>query len=131
MGALLLTALVFVSVGSAAQPGSADLRIAKSDGPDPVRVGGALTYTIDVVNLGPSPATGVTVTDNLPRGVDLISASGPAGNCPAQGGKVTCAIGWLNPVWRQLRRRRAHGDGDDRRHPSPHRHDSKHGDGQR
>ena len=98
MGALLLAAFVFASVGSAAQPGSANLKITKTDSPDPVRVGGSLTYTIGVENLGPDPATGVTVTDNLPRDVDLVSATGPGGNCAAQGGKVTCAIGSLNPV---------------------------------
>jgi len=98
-GALLLAAaFVFASVGSAAQPGSANLKITKTDGPDPVRVGTSLTYTIGVENLGPMPATGVVVTDNLPRGVDLVSAAGPAGNCAVQGGKVTCAIGSLNPV---------------------------------
>jgi hypothetical protein len=40
----------------------------------------------------------VTVADNLPGGVDLISATGPAGSCAAQGEKVTCAIGTLDPV---------------------------------
>jgi uncharacterized repeat protein (TIGR01451 family) len=97
-GALVLTAFVFASVGSAAQPGTANLKITKADSPDPVRVGTNLTYTIGVENLGPTPATGVTVTDNLPRGADLVSATGPAGNCAAQGGKVTCAIGSLNPI---------------------------------
>lgn len=38
------------------------------------------------------------MTDNLPKGVDLASASGPSGACAAQGGKVTCTIGSLNPV---------------------------------
>lgn len=99
MGALLLAAaFVFASIGSAAQPGSANLKITKTDSPDPVRVGGTLTYTIGVENLGPTPATGVTVIDNLPRGVDLVSAVGPSGNCAVQGGKVTCPIGSLNPV---------------------------------
>jgi uncharacterized repeat protein (TIGR01451 family) len=53
-------------------------------------VGSGLTYTIGVENLGPSPATNVTVTGNLPGGVDLVSATGPAGNCAVQGSKVTC-----------------------------------------
>jgi uncharacterized repeat protein (TIGR01451 family) len=97
-GAVILTALAFAGLGGAAQPGSANLKITKSDSPDPVRVGSSLTYTIGVENLGPSPATGVTVTDNLPKGVDLVSASGPSGACPVQGGKVTCPIGSLNPV---------------------------------
>ncbi|HEX6457198.1 MAG TPA: hypothetical protein VF009_11850 [Solirubrobacterales bacterium] len=98
MGASLLTAFVFSGLTSAASPGSANLKITKSDSPDPVRVGAQLTYTIGVENLGPSPATGVTVTDNLPKNVDLVSASASSGSCSTQGGKVTCAIGSLNPV---------------------------------
>lgn len=96
--AVLLVALAFAHAGSAAPAGSADLKVTKADSPDPARVGANLTYAIGVENLGPSPASGVTVTDNLPRGVDLVSATGPAGPCPAQGGKVTCAIGSLDPV---------------------------------
>lgn len=96
--AVLLAAFAFANAGSAAPAGSANLKVTKADSPDPVRVGANLTYTIGVENLGPSPATGVTVTDNLPKGVDLLSATGPAGPCPAQGGKVTCAVGSLNPV---------------------------------
>lgn len=96
--AALIAAFALASVGSAAPAGSANLKITKSDSPDPVRVGQRLTYTIGVENLGPSPATGVTVTDNLPKRVDLVSASGPSGPCAAQGGKVTCAIGSLNPI---------------------------------
>ncbi len=96
--AVLLLAVVFANAGSAAPSGSANLKITKSDSPDPARVGSQLTYAIGVENLGPSPATGVTVTDNLPKGVDLVSATGPAGACAVQGGKVTCAIGSLDPV---------------------------------
>jgi len=96
--AILLAALAFANAGSAAPAGSANLKLTKADSPDPVRVGAGLTYTIGVENLGPSPAGGVTVTDNLPKGVDLVSASGPAGPCAAQGGKVTCTVGSLNPT---------------------------------
>jgi uncharacterized repeat protein (TIGR01451 family) len=96
--AVLLLAFVFANAGSAAPSGSANLKITKSDSPDPARVGSNLTYTIGVENLGPAPATGVTVTDNLPKGVDLVSATGPAGACAVQGGKVTCGLGALAPV---------------------------------
>lgn len=96
--ALLIGVLAFVSVGSAAQPGSSNLKITKSDSPDPVNVGAQLTYAIGVENLGPTPATGVTVTDNLPNGVDLVSASGPLGACAAVGRKLTCSIGDLAPT---------------------------------
>jgi uncharacterized repeat protein (TIGR01451 family) len=98
IAALLVAALAFANVGSAAQPGSSNLKITKSDSPDPVRVGGQLTYTIGVENLGPTPATGVTVTDSLPNGVDLVSASGPSGACAIQGRKLTCAVGALAPI---------------------------------
>ncbi|HEX6780439.1 MAG TPA: hypothetical protein VF125_00250 [Solirubrobacterales bacterium] len=96
--AVLLLASVFANAGSAAPSGSANLKIAKSDSPDPVRVGTNLTYAIGVENLGPAPATGVTVTDNLPKNVDLVSANGPGGACAVQGGRVTCAVGALEPV---------------------------------
>jgi uncharacterized repeat protein (TIGR01451 family) len=96
--ALMAAALVLANVGSAAQPGSSNLKITKSDSPDPVHVGSQLTYAIGVENLGPAPATGVTVTDNLPNGVGLVSASGPAGACAIQGGKLSCPIGALVPV---------------------------------
>lgn len=96
--ALSIVAFSFASAATAAQPGSADLRIVKSDSPDPVRVGAQLTYTIGVENLGPSPATGVTVSDQLPNGVDLVSATGPAGACAVQGRKLACPIGVVTPI---------------------------------
>lgn len=96
--ALLLAAFLLAGNGSAAQPGTANLKIVKSDSPDPVHVGSQLTYTIGVENLGPAPATGVTVTDNLPKNVDVVSASGPGGSCAVEGGKITCAFGTLKPI---------------------------------
>jgi uncharacterized repeat protein (TIGR01451 family) len=96
--AALLGAISIANVGSAAPADSANLKITKADSPDPVRVGGQLTYAIGVEDLGPAPATGVTVTDNLPKGVGLVSATGPSGACATQGGKVTCAIGSLTPT---------------------------------
>lgn len=96
LGALALTvASAFTGAGTAAPSGSADLRIAKSDSPDPVVVGSALTYAIRVENLGPDVATGVTVTDRLPKGVDLVSAVSSVGQCGFKGRKVTCELGAL------------------------------------
>jgi uncharacterized repeat protein (TIGR01451 family) len=83
-------------VGAAAA-GAADLAIAKADSPDPVSVGTTLTYTIGVQNLGPDLATGVTVTDRLPQGVDFISATASAGQCERKGRKVTCRLGDVGP----------------------------------
>jgi uncharacterized repeat protein (TIGR01451 family) len=96
--AALLGGAAIANLGSAAPADSANLKITKADSPDPVRVGGQLTYTIGVEDLGPAPATGVTVTDNLPKGVGLVSATGPTGACATKGGKVTCTIGSLTPT---------------------------------
>jgi uncharacterized repeat protein (TIGR01451 family) len=91
---LISAALGVAAVGSAAPaPGSADLRITKTDSPDPVRVGATLLYTIRVENLGPDGATGVVVTDTLPKTVDLVAANPTTGQCRRQGRKVTCEIG--------------------------------------
>ncbi len=48
-------------------PNEADLAVSQTDAPDPARVGQALTYTITVRNNGPKAATGVTLTDTLPK----------------------------------------------------------------
>ena len=67
----------------AAPAASADLSVSVTDAPDPVAVGGDLTYTIIVTNAGPDAATGVTLTDTLPSGVTFVSATGgatPVGN---------------------------------------------------
>jgi uncharacterized repeat protein (TIGR01451 family) len=93
LAAVPLAALAFAGPGSAAPAGSADLKIAKADSPDPVGVGSVLTYTIRVENLGPNGATGVTVTDQLPKGVDFVSATASSGKCTSKGRKVTCELG--------------------------------------
>jgi uncharacterized repeat protein (TIGR01451 family) len=79
---------------------SADLRIAKSDSPDPVTSGGTLTYTINVNNDSPTnAAANVIVTDQLPSGVTFVSCStSPPGLCPSApvvGGLVTVNLGAL------------------------------------
>jgi uncharacterized repeat protein (TIGR01451 family) len=91
-----VVALAFTGVGAAAPPGSTDLSITKTDSPDPVNVGSTLTYTIQVQNLGPEAATGVTVTDQLPKGVDFVSATATSGQCARKGKKVTCDLGGLS-----------------------------------
>jgi uncharacterized repeat protein (TIGR01451 family) len=73
---------------------SADVSITNSDAPDPVGVGGNLTYTLDVRNSGPNPAAAVTVTDPLPAGVTFVSSATTAGSCSGTA-TVTCALGSL------------------------------------
>jgi uncharacterized repeat protein (TIGR01451 family) len=74
----------------------ADLQVTQTDSPDPVFVGGTLTYTIVVKDNGPSAATGVTLTDTLPTGnVSYQSATPSQGTCSASGATVTCPLGSL------------------------------------
>jgi uncharacterized repeat protein (TIGR01451 family) len=93
----LSTLLVGPSQGAPTPSGSADLSLTKSDSPDPVGTGGALTYSVQVSNAGPDAATNVTVTDKLPKGVSLTSAASTQGTCTAKGKgpTVTCTLGTL------------------------------------
>lgn len=77
-----------------ADPPSADLAISRSDSPDPVTVGNALTYTITVANHGPSAATGVTMTDALAGSLTFVSATPSQGTCSGTS-TVTCKLGTL------------------------------------
>ena len=55
-----------------------DLSIVKT-GPPVVAAGGQLTYTLTARNDGPSAATGVTVTDQLPAGMTYVGLGRLAG----------------------------------------------------
>jgi uncharacterized repeat protein (TIGR01451 family) len=52
------------------------------------------TYTLSVVNFGPGAATGVTVTDTLPAGLTLVSATPSQGACSGTS-TITCSLGNL------------------------------------
>lgn len=69
-----------------------DLSITKSDSPDPVTANQNLTYTIQVANAGPANATNVQITDDLPAGVNFVSATA---GCSEASGTVTCNAGHL------------------------------------
>ena len=71
---------------------AADLSITKSSAPDPVLVGNELTYTVDIFNNGPSDATGVILTDQLPADVTFVAASP---GCDELVGTVTCEFNSL------------------------------------
>ena len=72
----------------------ADLEVSKGDDPDPVLVGGTLTYTMVVTNHGPSTTT-VSLSDTLPGSVTFVSATTTAGSCSESGVTVTCSLGIL------------------------------------
>ena len=71
-----------------------DLSIVKVDRPDPVFVGGRLTYTLTVRNLGPDTATNVRVADSLPATTDFIAVSTNQGTCTG-GQIVRCNLGTM------------------------------------
>jgi uncharacterized repeat protein (TIGR01451 family)/CSLREA domain-containing protein len=73
----------------------ADLTVeVKFDAPDPATVGKPLTYALLVRNNGPDRIKGVTLTDAIPSGTTLVSASPSAGSCS---GAVSCALGSIDP----------------------------------
>ena len=54
-----------------------DLGIVKTHDADVVRIGDVLPFTIDVTNHGPSEASGIVVTDEIPAGLEAVSDLGP------------------------------------------------------
>ena len=84
---------------------NADVGVTKIvDRPAPL-VGETVTFTVTVTNSGPSPATGVVVTDALPAGLTFVVGDAVAGHL--RGARVDR---------RHAQRDRARGDGhaDDR-----------------
>lgn len=75
--------------------GSVDVAITKVDSVDPVIAGSALSYTIVVTNNGPSTATNVVVTDNLPTSLIFVSGNSSVGTVTNAGNAVTATIGTL------------------------------------
>ena len=55
---------------------AADVASPRPRAPTPVVAGEAVTWTITVFNDGPSPAAGVSVTDDLPAGLGTVTAPG-------------------------------------------------------
>ncbi|MCW2758750.1 MAG: hypothetical protein JWO46_2496 [Nocardioidaceae bacterium] len=66
----------------------ADVRLSKTPTGDTVRAGANKTFTLTAHNDGPSDADNVSVTEQLPVGMSLVSMSGPGWTCPT--GTVTC-----------------------------------------
>jgi uncharacterized repeat protein (TIGR01451 family) len=77
--------------GAPPPPANADLALTKADSPDPVAVGGRLTYTIAVSNTGPSRAQAVTVADSLPPSTTLVGATITQGSCSGTT-TITCTV---------------------------------------
>ncbi len=72
-----------VATASTIVEASANLSVTKGDAPDPVIAGTVLTYTVTIMNSGPSTAPNVVVIDALPAQVSFVSASPSQGACQA------------------------------------------------
>jgi uncharacterized repeat protein (TIGR01451 family) len=75
----------------------ADISVTKS-GPAVVTAGTNITYTVTVVNGGPSDAQSVMLSDALPANTTFVSemqTTGPAFNCANVAGSVNCSIATL------------------------------------
>lgn len=77
-----------------------DLVVTKADSPDPVLAGAPLTYTIDVINNGPSKSLDVVLTDILPLDVvsfDSVSATNGSPCNLVVNNTVDCKLGDFSP----------------------------------
>ena len=70
----------------------ADLSIAKSVSPSALIAGQTAAYTLRVSNAGPGSADAVAVTDTIPTGLTLISATGSGWSCVETTPTVRCAL---------------------------------------
>ncbi|GBD10202.1 Large cysteine-rich periplasmic protein omcB [Candidatus Thermoflexus japonica] len=71
----------------------ADLQAALTGEPAEVFVGDVITYTLTVTNAGPSKASGVIVTLNLPPGLNVEDVLASSGSCSI--GTPRCELGEL------------------------------------
>jgi uncharacterized repeat protein (TIGR01451 family) len=72
-----------------------DLAITKRVNQSQVNTGDTVLYTITASNNGPSAATGVSVSDDLPAGLEYVKATTSQGTVSASNGIVTANIGTL------------------------------------
>ncbi|MCP4536792.1 MAG: DUF11 domain-containing protein, partial [Chloroflexi bacterium] len=81
------------TVATAVVPAT-DLTVSVSDDPDPVKVGGEVTYTVTVTNNGYADAENVVVNNYLQGAVNLVGTTGcveVSGTLP-----VVCTLGTVD-----------------------------------
>ncbi len=71
-----------------------DLAVTLTASAETVNLGGNLTYTVQVANNGELAATDVKLTDQLPVGATLVSATSSQGTCSGTG-PINCALGTI------------------------------------
>jgi uncharacterized repeat protein (TIGR01451 family) len=85
-----------VTITSHINPLTSDMAVSMAGSPNPVLVGGTLTYTISVTNNGPSDATGVVASNALPASVVLTSATPSQGTTTILGNAVLFNFGSIS-----------------------------------
>jgi uncharacterized repeat protein (TIGR01451 family) len=75
-------------------PAIADIAATIEDSPDPVPLGGEVTYRITVANNGPDEAQSVVAVDALPPGASLVRIEAATARCTAQE-LVRCEFGYV------------------------------------
>jgi uncharacterized repeat protein (TIGR01451 family) len=73
----------------------ADIALSETAAPATVTAGQDVTYTLSATDNGPDPVPDVTVTDPLPAGAQLVSATPSAGTCASASGPLSCDVGTL------------------------------------
>ena len=76
-------------------PPSSDLIVVVTNTPNPVTVGSNVTSTVTVKNLGPDAAPTVMLTNTLPAGSALISATTTQGTLATNANIITASLGTL------------------------------------
>jgi uncharacterized repeat protein (TIGR01451 family) len=72
-----------------------DLAATLNASPSVDSIGGSVTYTVTVSNLGSAPATNVVTTDALPAALVFVGASA---GCAKTGATISCSDGTLAPA---------------------------------
>lgn len=75
-----------------------DLAVTAVASPSSATVQSNLTYTVTVMNSGPSAANSVNVTNVLAPSVSFVSATSSQGTCQYANGQVTCSVGTLSAL---------------------------------
>ncbi|MBA2614595.1 MAG: DUF11 domain-containing protein [Actinobacteria bacterium] len=70
----------------------ANLGLTKTASSDAVARGGIVSYTLRITNQGAQDATGVTLSDPLPAGAELLGITPSQGSCQP-GPPIACALG--------------------------------------
>jgi uncharacterized repeat protein (TIGR01451 family) len=73
----------------------ADLALNMSATPPSLGLNAAVTWVMNISNLGPSPATNVALADTLPAGLSNVAFVASQGGCTLAGATLNCALGPL------------------------------------